>query len=257
MDNLDNPAGRLHNLLLAAKKKETRDSGYHLWATVFDISQNPQKDLPDELLVEVIYRIIEIRKLVQEAENALRNIPGLNLELYLEPYPRIKDVIRIDKLASTNYSTHLVQLTSGDMALLAVGAEAIAQHHHHEPIIEEIELDTLENEINDLYKEVFKSSINDELKSFILDQLILIRRAIHEYRIRGIARLREGLANILGEILLHSDLLKRHNNDEEFKKFSSLINHLISVVSFTADATQVLEGASKYLPLLLAALGHS
>ncbi|HEX8459097.1 MAG TPA: hypothetical protein VF656_17520 [Pyrinomonadaceae bacterium] len=256
MNKINNPAGRLHTLLQEAKKKEGNNNGYHLWATVFDISQNPDEPMPDEVLVEVIHRVVQMIDLISDAERTLKTIPDIDTTLYLEPYSRIRKVLRIDNLPLGNYREHLKQITNGDMALLAIGAVEISKHQD-EPIIEEQVLDKFLEEIDALFKEVRTSSINDKLKRFILEQLELIRRAVHEYQIGGIERLRKALAMSLGELILHKDLIEESKDQEEVRKYGNIVNHLFSVVSFAADMTQVIEGVGKYLPYLLLTIGKS
>jgi hypothetical protein len=102
-----------------------------------------------------------------------------------------------------------------------------------------------------LFDEVLASSMPQALKTFILEQLELIRRAIFEYRIRGIERLQEALETSIGALIVNNNLINQGADYEEVRKLGMIVSGLAAVVSFATDTTSLLETVGKYLPALL------
>ena len=102
---------------------------------------------------------------------------------------------------------------------------------YKEKEIDEKELKKLKDDIGKLYEKVYAStSLNEYLRTLILDQLELIRRAILEYRIRGVTGLRESLTTSLGEVHLNMPLFNQASRETEevkgFLKVLSVIHRL-------------------------------
>jgi hypothetical protein len=79
-------------------------------------------------------------------------------------------------------------------------------------------------------------------------RLEAIRQAIHEYRIRGIARLREELASSVGTLIINEDLIKRFSDKEEVQEFGKLITKLATYSSLASNVIKIAESVIKYLP---------
>ncbi len=247
MIKTDNPAGRLHAILEAAKSHT--GNGFMLWARVFDISIISDKISP-ETEFEITSRLIQVRKMIDEIEEGLRSIEGINLNLYLSPFSRIRHVIRISSINFGNYESHLQQITEGDMTVLAFCAEELSKWQS-EATIEEAQLKELIDDIQALYEQVRASELKPEIKNLILDQLEIIRRAIHEYRIRGVKRLSEALTTVVGAYVLNRDLLESESNKDEVRSFKDTLSKFASVVAFASHTTRLLEAANTYLRPLL------
>jgi hypothetical protein len=247
MIKTDNPAGRLHEILEAAKAHT--GNGFLIWAKVFDIPITSDQTSA-EAEYEITSRLIQIRKMIDEIEEGLRSIEGINLDLFLRPFSRIRHAIRIGGLHASNYETSLRQITEGDMTVLAFCAEELSKWQS-EKTIEEAQIKDLTEDIQALYEQVHASELNAEIKNLILDQLEIIRRAIHEYRIRGVKRLNEALTTVVGAYILNKDLIDEESDKEEVSKFKDTLSKFTSTVAFASHTTRLLEAATTYLPKLL------
>lgn len=245
----NNAANRVLNILEEARvaaSKNASQSGYRVWAEVFNISIEGNS-VPPEAEETVTSSVLQLRKLIDEVEEGLRRFEGLDLELYLKPFPRLREVTRLSLLPSTNFYANLTQLTEGDMTVLAFCAAKIAELPS-EPVVTEEQLKELLEDVNALYDQVLESSLESELKRIILGQLNGIRTAIHEYHIRGIARLREELEKSIGVLVLNEDLIKQSNDKEEVKKFGSIITNMATYISIAANLSKLAEMVIRYLP---------
>ncbi len=244
-----NPAERVHAILHEAKnlmQLGTTARGSILWSRVFGLSDdnNDRNDIAS--LITVAQRLVQFDKLIDEAEAALRGIEGLS-DKYFRPFPRIREIPR-QSLAMITQDVGAVinSITEGDMTVLEFCAERL-KGVVNEPVIDEEELTDILDAIELLSKDV--ATLGDQqLKTFILDQLESMRRAIFEYRIRGPERLKEGLAVIVGNLVVEryagSDVIGRNASQEQVSGFEKLFNRFASVVSFAEDSTALL-GAVK------------
>lgn len=243
----DNPAGRLYTLLKQAKALNN-NSGYATWGHIFNIPLTKSKNsIDDDAMVEIIHRVMQLKELVVEVEDKLGKIEGINLSLYLTPFGRIKNALKATNLNLGNYVETLRPITDGDLTILIFCSEELAKHYSEQRVNEDT-LKGIIEEVTKLFNEVTKSDLPPELKVFILDQLEVIRRGISEYQIRGIERLRETLGELVGAILVKRETLEVTKDQPEVRKFGTIVQHLMSAVTFASDATTLIAAVSRFLP---------
>jgi hypothetical protein len=248
----DNPAGRMFHLLTKAKASG-EGSGYDIWSKVFDIQQRSDV-LLDSSQFEVIHGLAQLRKVLDEIEDGMRSAEGLDLEIdhYIYPLERIRALLLPTDMSVSNYQTYLQEITPADMTVLALCAMELSKRSAEREANED-ELSNLLDDITALYEEILKSSIHKQLKTLILEQLENIRRAIEEYRIGGIRRLRKALGESIGRLYLDKDLIESASvsDKEEVSKFWKIFIRFAAVTTFAADSTAVLTGLGPILPRLL------
>src|SRR5947207_844899 len=115
-----NPAGRLHEILSEAKKLS--GTPVEVWGKMFNLridSEHAKRATEAQLEteIEVISSVLQLKKLIEDCEESLRNIEGLS-EKYFRPFDRIRPIIR----QSLSYMTSdlkgvLGTLTEGDMTV--------------------------------------------------------------------------------------------------------------------------------------------
>lgn len=243
----DNPAGRLYKLLRAAKEV-SGGSGYTVWGEVFGIQGIKIKSPPsDDHVIEVIHGVVQLKELVAEIEGKLEKIEGINLPLYLAPFARIKEAIKVGHLPMSPYSNVLHPISEGDLMVLVFCAEELARHYS-EQRVDEVLLADIFAEVTILFNEVANSDLPQQLKEFILDQLEVIRRGISEYKIRGIERLRETLGELIGAIVIKRDILDVSKEQPEVGRFGGIVARLMSAVTFAADSATLIETIRRLLP---------
>jgi hypothetical protein len=255
MIKTNNPAGRLYMILEAAKAAPGGADGYQTWAGVFKVppyeASAPERKMPDESAAEALGRFLQVRTLVNEVESALRSIENINHSLYLTPFSRIRAAFSLHYLNGGNYpGAVLGQITEGDMTVLAFCAEAL-DAQHSESVVEEEQLKELLDAVAALYEEVRAADVGTSLKEIILDQLEIIRRAVHEYRIRGVVRLQEALNTVVGSYVLNKEVWEQSADLKEVKDYKQVLSRFAAVVSFASNTVKLLEAAARYIPPLL------
>lgn len=251
----NNPAGRLHAILLraieATNAKAQSGSGItaaDLWAVVFDIPISGA--LAGEALLEIISRVLQVNKLIDETEANLRNIENLP-ERYFRPFNRIRAIPRhsLIALTSADMAGIVKTVAEGDMITLEFCSERLAAQHA-EPIIDPGELEAILVDIDALFDGVQESNLDIKLKTFILDCLESIRRSIFEFRIRGHKRLKETLAETIGTLMVNHDVIQaaRTQDESTVQRFEKVFYRLAAVVSFAVDGPALLSAVNKLLP---------
>jgi hypothetical protein len=232
----NNPAGRLHTIvarLIEENKKKVDVASSQLWAAVFEI---PAPSKGGEWLYEIASRLLQLRKLIDETENSLKQIEGLP-ERYFRPFFRLR-ALPANSLGSlaSGISGTINLISEGDMTVLEFCSERLAAQHA-EPIIDEGELRAILEDVSGLFDAVQESGLDPELKTFILDALESIRRGIFEFRIRGPQRLKETLAEIIGSMVVNHDVIQAVRDQDEgvVKRFETAFYRLAAAVSFAVD----------------------
>jgi hypothetical protein len=230
MEKTGNPAGKLYKILDTARNLDTK-SNRNVRAqlgVLFNISNFDT----DEGLIEIIHRLNELFKLAEETEQALREISNLNLNLYLREIPKIKSTI-VGLMAAPNaeWNVYRQNINAIEFTVLEFCSDQLSQIPAENSVSKE-ELKKILAEIEDAYSSINESNLPHELKAFLLDQLESIRRAIHEYSIRGLRRLKEQLSTTLGAIIINQDLLETAVNTKEVGKFKKVVSYFGKLVDF-------------------------
>jgi hypothetical protein len=249
MTKTDNPASRLIAIVEKAHAILRENGNIPAragWAYVFEIPTNG-KTVGDKDQFELISRLLQYIKLIDDVEAALRSIEGINLERFLSPFPALRSIVDLTALDQP-FLPNRVDVTH--MVILGFCEDKIAEYHL-EPKIEEEQIKALLDDVNALYDDVLTSSLHEKLKKLVLEQLEHIRRAIHEYRIRGAERLREELVTLVGSYVLNKDLIEQEGDKKEVRGFQHILNSFAATVAFASHTTRLIEAAATYLPKLL------
>ncbi len=247
-----NPAGRLHEILSKAKKSPS-GTAFSLWSGVFEVTvestraRNPlQAEL--EAQIEVISRIFQFKKLIEDTEESLHRIDGLS-EKYFRPFDRIRPLVKQSiGFMNADLSGMLGQITEGDMTVLEFCSERL-EGLHSESLVDEKELQSILEDVTTLFDEVKISELDVELKTFILDGLESIRRGIYEFRIRGSQRLKEAIAEIIASFVMNHEITKTPQDQESWARFNRTLKRFVAVVSFAHSGIKLLEAvAGPFLP---------
>lgn len=251
MSENTNLAERLHQILYKAKNISNGPMNCFVgWGRVFEIEligrnteqiNNPNEQHPItfhyKVQMEILHRLFELNHLITEIEEKIKQVAESDYELYLNPFSRIRTTISPTRLTD-NFSSILSEVTEGDMVTIRFCSQLLSKNFP-EKSADEASLKELIIEIQDLYERINNSDLSYELKEILLDLLETMRQAIHEYRIRGISRLKEGIAEVLGKLILSQDLVK-HSKSKEVTNFGKIVNKFIAIYSFAADTVQLL-----------------
>jgi hypothetical protein len=233
----DNPAGRLHEIFSKTRGVNANQSIRNVWTNIFQID--------DEDTIGMYYNLGILHNTSLEVEQMILRIPSLNHELFLRNMNNIRKALSWPNTHS-HWSELRNLLTEQAITDLAYCAEEIDKFYREESIPRE-DLEEIQIEIDDLFKQVSESEIDLKLKVTLQDLLEAMRRAVAEYNIRGAKGIREVVDYSLGSILRHREEIKKESQSPVIEKFKIFLIKVDNITSKAIKYLPLLEFASKHL----------
>jgi hypothetical protein len=243
MTKRTNPARRLHEILTATNAQNASTSARAVWSATLGIKGND--------VIAVFRQLVAISELTDEIEQAIREIPNINHETYLQHFPQLRSVLAFPQL-DTPWSE--MQRLFGPHAIrdLEFCADKIDERHTEEALGDD-ELAKLSSEVGDLFTEVEASDIDPKLRRILLELLALIQRSINEYRIHGNKGLRTVLARALGELLLEYQQVKKEPEGGVARKVVEYLQRLATLLGQLSEFKALAQPAVQLMQRMLSA----
>ena len=224
----DNPAQRLLELLREARTKGNGPIS-KMWASVFGI---------EDMDAPTCYRILgHLNNLVDSVEIRIKQIEGINHELYLRDLPTIRQIICPDGI-TTNWNNIKQPLDTGVLTGLEFCANELSKSHNEEDVSEE-DLNRIKKEFSTVFDEVSKADIDPNLKLVLYDLLTSALISIEQYKILGNDGLKKSIAYTLGVLTLHKDEFLSAKEKGIVKKTMSAIKSLCDVVALACRVKEL------------------
>jgi hypothetical protein len=236
-----NAAARLY-VILSEARSSPEGSVRDRWKAVLG-----DKHMND---AELVIGMVAVHTLFDEVEDGLRGaVPNLNENLYIGPLSKLRQAVYFGNL-DTNWSSYLAKLGDADMRALAFAADRLSEPPP-EPTLDADSLAEILRAVNDLYDEVLRSDTPRPLRRLLLEQLAEIQRAVHLYRVQGVAPIRAALAKTLGVIYANEDVIKKDADKGEVKSFGAVLKRVDEVISLATKAKPLLGPAVEFIRPLL------
>jgi hypothetical protein len=241
-----NAAFRLHQFLSHARTLSQGGTHQQL-AAVFG--------LPNGDLVGLLCALAQSTKMVDEVENLVKAIPDENHSMFLRGFDRLKSGLA----AATNNSDFNQWKQSyipQDVIDRLEFCGNLLSKHYSEGEISKDELQEITKQLQEVYDSVLSSNIASDLKLTILELLESIRRAVHEYRMKGVYPLKAALVSATGQLVLHrAEVVEAGNSKEKptIDKLFGLLDRVDKVVALATKTKPLFAPFMKYYPMLQAA----
>jgi len=214
----DNPAKRLLTILEKARPLENHPI-QKIWADVFGIEN---MDTP------TCYRILgHLNDLVDSVEMRVKQIEGLNHELYLRDLPTVRTILCPNSIKE-NWHNIKRPLDTGVLTGLEFCANELSNIHDEEDVSAD-ELSAIKEEFSKIFSQVSKSDLDSNLKLILYDLLTSALLAIDQYAILGNDGLKRSIAYTLGVLALHK-------KDFIDAKEKALVKQTMQVIRRMCDA---------------------
>ena len=237
MTNMDNVASRLHSVLEQAARAPGDISIKTAWKYAFGIESAD--------LVLVYRNIFLLHQLLDELERQIKSIPNISHDLYLKSIPNIRQVLSLPNLNEA-WSGHKHLLNAGVLGSLEFCAERLS-NVRPEKVPPDEEIEALKQAVEELREQVLSGGLNHELQFLLLDLLESMRRALYEYRFRGVSGLRQELFSILERLQKYSPIIKQHSEEPVVHSFWNILTRFDVLTSNCLNIPQILGGISKLL----------
>ncbi|HVF51942.1 MAG TPA: hypothetical protein VNA19_17795 [Pyrinomonadaceae bacterium] len=243
-----NSAQRLINILSAAiNVQDHNQQARTAWAEVFGI-ENPRTESG---LLSVISRLVALKKVFAEVEEALRRIPNINEELFIAPVSRLANVASINSLTDS-FSGYTRHLSQADMTALKFSEHQLSQYpEFNESQVPSKDLKDILIEVDNLIERILGSSLPEELRTSLLELLHEVRKGVLEYRIRGAVALRDTLTKSLGILAANKEDVEENKESDEVQSLGRMLVRIDKAYTFALKMKPMLEAAANILPRLL------
>jgi hypothetical protein len=235
----DNPAGRLYEILNAARSMPATHRVGRAWAEVFDVEPND---------IRSIYALlVESMDLADRAKKSVQQLP-VDHDLYLRWVPNVERVLTYPQLAVkwAQLQPHLDEVT---MNQLEYCSELLSQRMEEKAISDE-DLSKLQMEVETLLDKVLNANLPQDLAAVVTQKLEDIRQAILAYRITGNEGLRRAVENGLGAIVLSCERLPEIQDEEQKRILRDVIEFMAHVAQIGAFVLQATQLTAPFIPLL-------
>lgn len=233
MDVKNNPAGRLHELLTAAKAQEPNQTVRKAWAAVFGVESTDTG-----MLLKMLADLID---LVDETKKAIQRLKGVEHSIYLKPFAKIETALSHINLEAgwEHWKQQLDETTLYGLQFSADQLSRISGFTH----IKTDDLGQLRKDVEELVAKILETELPVELKALFLRNLEAIRHALLAYRVRGLEGLEQEIERSVGSLVLHKkDIEKTSPKSAErgaLQAFFELIKRLHYLVAFARNSKEL------------------
>ncbi len=245
-NNKDNPATRLYKILSLAKKEDIKQPTSDVWRSVLGRLTGYSTE------VEYLQGLVYLHELTAEVKNSMKHIPLLKKssgEIYNKLFRRIEEVI-LSCESHEPWNKYESILSSEVMMNLKFIAEKLSMSNYK--IADNVHLESLSDiskEVDDLVVKIIASTLDENLKNIILDQLHAIRKSISLYKIKGVEGLNDALVHIYGQLVANHNLFQKEKNKDvvrdfgkAFFKFANIVNAVYRFGEIGYDAGKFIAG---------------
>lgn len=223
-----NTAGRLFEIFSAAlthRGVRVRTA----WAGIFGIDENDSN--------AIILNLVQLHMGLNEVEGEIKATHKFP-DLLLREFAVLRNACLPINLDS-GFQGIANTLQPPVIRSLEMCADALPE----EGEITKDEITAVYDEVNNLFLEVEKSTLNNHLKRAILELLAGVKRLMDEYRVRGPKAFKEALTRLAGEIVLHPAEFKTIEEEQKgvFERFNSLLAKLATLAERAEKVGRLLE----------------
>jgi hypothetical protein len=238
---LDNPAGRLHRILVAMKQGRANVPVMHGMAEVLGI------DPP--LLHDVARAVAEVFALAIEAEGEVRSLGDDEpKELLLQWQPKVMEALNAMFFQRSNPALMLDTVArgygEGDLVALAF-CSATLHRVRRELVIERDALARIREQTTGLLAVLESDTdLDAELRGLLLWNVRAMLRACDSYDRRGTAGIRDALNQMVGALVSNPDLVaRRESSPGTWQKVATVLATVSAVVGFGTAVVTAIEKA--------------
>jgi hypothetical protein len=230
MDVKVNPAGRLYDLLDAARQCPSESKAKTVWANVFGVPENDTA-----ALLKMLADLIE---LVHKTAASIVRLSDIDHKLYLKPFTNIESLLSNINL-DADWASLRERLDDSTLYGLQFGADRLARANGFTEINNE-QLEALRAELDGLATQVLESHLPQDVKMLFLRNLEALRQAWFTYRVRGVDCLESEVERSIGSILLHREQVRlaapQSAERKMWEAFLKLVDRLSKFVTIAKNA---------------------
>lgn len=227
---LDNPAGRLYDILSRAKQSNSLES------TVINVLSGILSVDPRDV-IGVSYTFTQLKGLINDTDLAIEQLEGYKYKRYQKMIERIKVAFQ-DVDFELKLKDILKYLNDETLLSLKFCAEDLSGTETH---IDKDTLKELQDEVKSLLEKVIESNnLGKELRTFLYEKLQDIDKAIRDHRFYGSAGIRRAFESSIGAALINQEQIQEQQDNKIVKEFFKVLSKIDSLLSPIVKAKQLI-----------------
>lgn len=241
MSTPNNAAGRLHLILQRAKSMgdRVREPSITIWPQVLLCASDTPRDL-------LFARIARVQELPSTVNAQMHKVPDLEgIDDYTCWVADLTKSLRRNNLDEP--LEHFINSANEANMALIRHCDRVLQKHFPEATLTKQELQALRNAAQQLVSEINQSSLDEQLKEYMLYHLDLVDRAIDDYHVVGIESFVRTRESIIGTMVCRSDLTQEATQSQSGERFKQVVGTCFSFASRYAVVRPLLVDAVKWL----------
>lgn len=226
---MENPALKLHTILEGILSFEGNHDIKDALSSTFKIPINGTNELINHLyytqkLLDETILLVEQYERLNNAKNqkALHNIQQAFSSL------------------DFNYTVYHFKISISEATLVALSyiADSIDDHFNFSNLnIDSNTVSELQNEIEELIKNISESNLPAEAKALLINNLSSIKLSLYQYTLFGEQELQKALEKTIGSIFVNNSTLTEISDDQNVSRFFGIIDKLNSVLELGNSVT--------------------
>ena len=219
MKTSNNPAGRLHSLLVEGKGQGWQDKSISkVWAKILEV--------PYEDKGLLLRRVGQVMALPSSIKEAMSHIDDIDHNMYLRWLPQVES-----SFSTLNFDMQWKNFIGRFDGEIMYGIEICSDRlsrERPEKTVNEEHLASLSEKVNELLSELDRTELSGNAWLYIHDHLVRVKEAIEEYRIRGIKPLESALHEVVGSVVLSPEIYQESQRTQKGKRFWEIMGKLAS-----------------------------
>jgi hypothetical protein len=250
----NNAAGRILALFEESLKRQDNDSTANVWAEVFSLDiANPGKKIHADNKVEIYRRLVATDDALVEVQSDIATLRPTDSGMYLIDFAELRHVLA-PKSLEDQWAHYKPRIAKSALVALRFCARDL-------PIEGDISPDELQSILEAIHglRQMIRESdrLSKSLKEWILDMLAAVERAVELYSIRGGRGLREALATLVGNIIVHPELSKEVQKEAAIAGALNAIYQRLCALAVKAKKLQpLIEFSGTMIELVQRTLGN-
>ena len=239
MKTSNNPAGRLHSLLVEGKGQGRQDKSISkVWAEILEVP-HADKGL-------LLRRVGQVMALPSSIKEAMSYIDDIDHSIYLRWLSQVESSFSILNF-DMQWKNFIDKFNGEIMYGIEICSDRLSRERPEKTANEEL-LASLSEKVNELLSELDSAELSGNAWLYIHDHIVRTKEAIEEYRIRGIKPLEEVFQHAVGGVVLNPEIYQESQRTQQGKRFWEIMGYLALVVTITVGSIQIGKDVVSLLP---------
>lgn len=237
----DNPAARLLKILQDGKNENSNESCRTVWAKLLKVQSNDHA-----LMMSRLGKVMELPN--QIISDIKENFPN-QTNTYSHWSTQLNHAF-LNQNVNGQWESFIKHIDQHSISYLQLSADLL-QSKLSTSLIEKEKLNEIREKIDNLYKEIMETDLDEKVKEFLLRAMQKILVSVDEYNISGSIPIMDSIDMVFGHMVVNDDFREEMNK----KPITKIIFEQLSDVANIVTVSQGLTELSSYVKQLL--LGES